>query len=108
MANRFGTELRGKPVQHLVHAAATQLVVELIKRVAEDVRADLFLEVVDQGMADLVEQAKGHDLAGVGARSAARRPFVQPVSQPASRGDLVDEELTVGPEVGSVEVVFLP
>ena len=30
--------------------------------------------VVDQGVADLVEQAEGHDLAGVGGRRSAARP----------------------------------
>ena len=69
---------------------------------------DLLLVVVDERVADLVEEAEGHDLAGVGARGSAGGPLVQPRGEPAGGGDLIDEELAVQAEMTAVEVVSLP
>ncbi len=107
-ATRLRTELRGQPIEDVVDAPPPELRVELGQGVAEDVRRDLLLVVVDERVADLVEEPQGDDLAGVGARGSAGCPLVQPRGKPAGGGDLIDEELAVRAEMTAVEVVSLP
>jgi hypothetical protein len=59
-------------------------------------------------VADLMEEAQGHDLAGMRARGSARGAFVQPRGKPARGGNLIDEKLSVRTEMAIVEVVSLP
>ena len=98
MARRF---------EDIVHASLAELLVEPGERLAEDVRPDLLLVVVDEGVADLVEQTEGDDLAGVGARRSAGGTFVQTRGQAPCGSELVDEHLAIGTEVAFVEVVPL-
>jgi len=85
----------------------TDPLVQALEGRGEGARPDLALVAVDEGMGDLVEEAEGDDLPGVGRRCAAAA-LVQPAGEAASRGDLVDEQLALVTEVAMVEVVPSP
>jgi len=104
---RIAPELGREPIEDVVDRLVTDPLVQALEGRGEGARPDLALVAVDEGMGDLVEEAEGDDLPGVGRRRAAAA-LVQPAGEAASRGDLVDEQLALVTEVAMVEVVPSP
>ena len=104
---RIAPELGREPIEDVVDRLVTDPLVQPLEGRGESARPDVALVAIDEGVSDLVEEAEGDDLSGVGRRCAAAA-LVQPAGEPASRGDLVDEQLALVTEVAMVEVVPSP
>jgi hypothetical protein len=78
--------------------------VQALEGRGEGTRPDVPFVAIDEGVGDLVKQAEGDDLPGVGRRSAAAT-LVQPSRESARRGELIDEQLAFLTQVPMVEVV---
>jgi len=104
---RIAPELGREPIEDVVDRLVTDPLVQALEGRGEGARPDVALVAIAEGVSDLVEEAEGDDLSGVGRRRAAAA-LVQPAGEPASRGDLVDEQLALVTEVAMVEVVPSP
>jgi hypothetical protein len=104
---RIATEFVGHSIEDVVDGEAADPLVERVEGRGKGAGPDVALVAIDEGMGDLMEQAEGDDLAGVGRRFAAT-PLVQPTGQPPGRSNVVDVQLALLTEVAMIEVIPSP